>query len=128
MTSLFVLLLLFASLVLAIIAREVVLFYRWIATLPRIRRLLAWISGKHLDPTSCSRIEFCYEFAVRRPFSAASERVLVRPSLARVNGQLHLDKQERAWMGLGWSTVRSNAARTILLNGLESSAKHRGGS
>jgi hypothetical protein len=39
MTSLFVLLLLFATLVLAIIAREVVLFYRWIATLPRIRTI-----------------------------------------------------------------------------------------
>ena len=43
MTNLFVLLLLFATLVLAIIAREVVLFYRWIATLLASARLLAWI-------------------------------------------------------------------------------------
>jgi hypothetical protein len=39
MTNLSVLLLLFTGVVLAIIAREVVLFYRWIATLPRIRTI-----------------------------------------------------------------------------------------
>jgi len=39
MTNFSVLLLLFTGVVLAIVAREVVLFYRWIATLPRIRTI-----------------------------------------------------------------------------------------